>query len=324
MNYKSVAQLNHDVLNWLSRLPSEIDLFVGVPRSGMLAAMLLGLHGHRRVTDLNGFLDGRRMNFGMSKRSGGIETPKDDRVQTVLIVDDSICFGAEMAQTRRALQGIEKRFKLFYGAVYATPAAKDQVDYYYEEVPLPRLFEWNLMHHPLLAQACVDIDGVLCRDPTHEENDDGDNYRRFLAGVPLLRKPSHRIGTLVTCRLEKYRLETTNWLSARNIQYDRLMMMDVPDMATRQAMATHGTFKGNVYRSSDAVVFIESSQEQASAIAQLSCKPVICLETGTSVTLGVLAQLRLNLSREKENLKLRLKRKAKGLLIATGLRRDSS
>lgn len=51
----------------------------------------------------------------------------------------------------------------------------------------------------------MDIDGVLCADPTPEENDDGEKYRHFLLNTPPLFIPKVTIGTLVTSRLEKYR-----------------------------------------------------------------------------------------------------------------------
>jgi hypothetical protein len=36
------------------------------------------------------------------------------------------------------------------------------VDYYFENVPLPRYFQWNILNHTTLEKACFDIDGVLC------------------------------------------------------------------------------------------------------------------------------------------------------------------
>ena len=44
MNYRSVASLDRLVLEWLCRLPRDLDVIVGVPRSGMLVANLLALH----------------------------------------------------------------------------------------------------------------------------------------------------------------------------------------------------------------------------------------------------------------------------------------
>lgn len=73
---------------------------------------------------------------------------------------------------------------------------------------MPRVFEWNVLHHPVLNDACVDIDGVLCRDPTPAENDDGRKYREFLSTVEPTIVPGQRIGHLVTSRLEQYRPKT--------------------------------------------------------------------------------------------------------------------
>ena len=44
-----------------------------------------------------------------------------------------------------------------------------------------------MIHSTSLENCCVDIDGVLCKDPTAEDNDEGPNYERFLSNaVPLL------------------------------------------------------------------------------------------------------------------------------------------
>lgn len=63
----------------------------------------------------------------------------------------------------------------------------------------------------------MDIDGVLCADPTPEENDDGEKYRHFLLNTPPLFIPKVTIGTLVTSRLEKYRPETEAWLQKNHV-----------------------------------------------------------------------------------------------------------
>ena len=44
--------------------------------------------------------------------------------------------------------------------------------------------------------------------PTKEQNDDGPEYVSFLLNAVPLYLPGSKIGTLVTSRLEKYRVET--------------------------------------------------------------------------------------------------------------------
>jgi uncharacterized HAD superfamily protein len=135
------------------------------------------------------------------------------------------------------------------------------------------------MHHKFLAQCCVDIDGVLCLDPTEAENDDGPAYEKFLSEALPLFGPTRKIGWLVTSRLEKYRALTEAWLAKHGIQYDKLIMLDLPSKAERQRLGVHGSFKADFYRKSDAILFIESEHQQALKIAELSGKPVLCVET---------------------------------------------
>ncbi|TJV12977.1 MAG: phosphoribosyltransferase, partial [Mesorhizobium sp.] len=44
-------------------------------------------------------------------------------------------------------------------------------------------------------------------------------------------------------------------------------------------LGVHGSFKADFYRKSDAILFIESEHQQALKIAELSGKPVLCVET---------------------------------------------
>jgi hypothetical protein len=59
MNYRSFSDLQARVAEWAIALPDEVDLVVGVPRSGLLPATLLALHRHLPMADLDGFLAGR-------------------------------------------------------------------------------------------------------------------------------------------------------------------------------------------------------------------------------------------------------------------------
>ena len=104
-----------------------------------------------------------------------------------------------------------------------------------EVVGQPRFFQWNLIHHPWLKYACLHIDGVLCADPTADENDDGERYHRFLTTAPLY-VASQTIGWLVTSRLEKHRARTEQWLANQGIQYDNLIMQDVASNRERQRL----------------------------------------------------------------------------------------
>jgi uncharacterized HAD superfamily protein/adenine/guanine phosphoribosyltransferase-like PRPP-binding protein len=269
--------MNDAILRNLHRLPRDLDLVVGVPRSGMMAAEFVALLANIRLTDLDSYVDGRVYASGSTKSAGMRNAATGPR--RVLVIDDSINGGTAMAAARSRVAGSALGDEVIFAAVYGSKPDQPEADLVFETVPWPRMFQWNFMHHKFLAQACIDIDGVLCHDPSTEENDDGAGYLKFLAGARPLYHVTRPLGTLVTSRLEKYRPQTEAWLAANGIAYDRLVMLDLPSKAERQRLAAHGRFKGEVYRDSDAILFIESENRQALRIAEIAGKPVLCLQT---------------------------------------------
>ena len=288
MNYRSVADLNADARRLAHRLPKNYDLVVGIPRSGLLAANLLCLHLDRPMTDVDGLCAGRILQAGHRFDAG----TDFANVERILVVDDSVASGRQMRETKERLEreGLSDEYDIDYAAIYISTDGYSYVDHWSSVVERYRVFEWNLMHHPLLERFCVDIDGVLCRDPTDEENDDGERYREFVESVSPRVIPSERIGWLVTSRLERYREGTERWLAEHGIEYDELVMMDHPNAAARREAGDHGQFKAEVYRSTGAELFIESSHWQAVEIAQATGKPVYCYETNELITPDALRQ----------------------------------
>ncbi|WP_418284245.1 phosphoribosyltransferase [Halorubrum sp. DTA46] len=274
MNYKSIADLSVDTRRFAQSVP-DVDLVVGIPRSGLLAASLLCLHLNIPMTDVDRLCEGRLIDSG--------ERHAEDRsfgdLDSVLVVDDSVNSGSQMTETQKRLEKHDFPFDLSYGAMYVSSQGRKHVDHWAEFVPTPRVFEWNVIHHPALNNACVDIDGVLCRDPTKTENDDGERYREFLSTVEPTVVPDERIGHLVTNRLEKYRPETEDWLDKHEIRYDNLVMMDLPSKEIRQERGNHAQHKADVYDSTDALLFIESEPRQAEEISRRTARPVLCYET---------------------------------------------
>ena len=275
MNYKTIADLSEATHRFARDHSIDVDLVVGIPRSGLLAANLLCLYLDVPMTDVDGLCEGRLL--GTGNRYTDDESLRD--LSSVLVMDDSVRTGRQMTETRSRLDELDLPFDISYGAIYVSREGHKYVDYWGEMVPKPRVFEWNITHHPILQHSCVDIDGVLCRDPTPEENDDGERYLEFLADVEPHIIPNQQIGHLVTSRLEKYRPETERWLDEHGVQYDTLVMMDLPTKEARQEQGDHVQHKAAVYNTTDASLFIESSQRQASGIARRTGRPVFCYET---------------------------------------------
>jgi orotate phosphoribosyltransferase len=243
-------------------------------------ANLVALHLNVPMTDVAGIVEGRVIQSG-ARFNGSDARPFLSKPRHVLVVDDSVCSGSAMARVKAQLAAAALPHRITYAAVYMSPEARldGHVDLYREVVAMPRVFEWNLMHGTVLANSCVDIDGVLCLDPTDEENDDGECYARFLRDTPALLLPTAPVAWLVTSRLEKYRKQTAEWLARHEVRYGGLRMMQYPDMAARRAARAYARFKTDVYLETGAWLFIESSAALAAQIATLAGRSVFCTET---------------------------------------------
>ena len=276
MHFRTFEDLNSAIIKNLYKVPQKIDLIAGVPRSGLLAANLLALHLQLPLTDIDGLKNGRILSAG--ERLKPLNLPVN-KPSNILVVDDSLHTGKSMMEIRDSLAGINPDRNIIYAAVFIKPGRENLVDFYFEPCPVPRLFEWNIMNHRYIRTACVDIDGVLCLDPTPEENDDGINYLRFLKKAKPYLRSRNKIGTLVTNRLEKYRDETESWLEKNNIHYGELVMRNLPDQKARREANNYGEFKASEFtKRPDAKLFIESSYHQSKVISRISGRPVYCVD----------------------------------------------
>jgi uncharacterized HAD superfamily protein len=273
MNYRSINDLNNTILKQLHIISRDIDLVVGVPRSGMLPANLLALYLNLPYTDIHSFMKGFIYKSGARKQFFN-----ENEYKNILIVEDSIASGASIKECKNDLAHLASKFNFKYCAVYYTPENEKLADYAFEAVPTPRYFQWNIFNHTSLEKACFDIDGVLCVDPTKQQNDDGPLYKLFLQNATPLYSPGAKIGTIVTSRLEKYRSETEIWLKKNDVQYDALVMLDLPTMKARQKANNHAGHKASEYQSKNYSLFIESDLKQAIEINKVTKKPVFCTE----------------------------------------------
>jgi uncharacterized HAD superfamily protein len=276
ISFQTYNDLAFTIKKIIPCLPSNLDLIVGIPRSGMIPAYMIGAFINCKVCSLDEFIIGLYGNTGERPLSNKYNhDPKN-----ILIVDDSIDSGTALNRAKLKIPSdILKDKKIEYLAVYARDSSKHLVDYYGKIIPQPRIFQWNYLHHNILSKSCMDIDGVLCVDPSLDENDDGEKYMYFIRNAKPLYIPPYKIYALVTSRLEKYRIDTEYWLAKYGVQYETLYMLDLPTAEERRKLNYHAIFKAKVYsKLSLAELFIESEPEQAQKIAELTHKPVICVK----------------------------------------------
>lgn len=270
LNVRSVADLNRAIVANLHRLDrTQFDAVVGIPRSGMIPAAIIATALQRPLSDVESFARGVAF-----ERSGRIAQAG----QRVLLVDDTVNHGAAMA---RAVSQIAPRASKVTRFCVFGPyrGIEGLVDIVCETVNGPRAFEWNMWKHARLQRWTFDFDGVFCRDPTKEENDDGRRYEQFIETAEPLHIPTRPIGYVVTARLEKYRLHSEAWLSRNGIRHMGLRMMPYATKAERMEAGGRGQWKAEVFKTLDSEFFIESNHKQASIIARESGRPVWCVET---------------------------------------------
>lgn len=277
MRYVTITELSDIIRHNLWKIPHDIDLVVGVPRSGILPASMIALYLNTNLGDLDNLLEEKHFSIGRTRQS----FMNHHEIKKVLVVDDSVMSGGSIIEAKKKLEPISSKYDLTYLAPISSSNGTQYIDIFFEIIDEARVFEWNLFHHPYLINACFDLDGVLCCDPIID--DDGEQYIHFLETATPLFIPTAPIGAIITCRLEKYRKQTEAWLSKYNINYQKLIMLDLPTKTARIKWGKHGEYKGEYYKNSHCSIFIESSLRQAQIIAKISGKPVICVETNSVV-----------------------------------------
>jgi len=252
--YEGYGDMWQRCMAMVSMIPAEADAIAGVPVSGLApAGMLSAASGVRCVS---------------------IDAIPDD-CQVLLVLEDASGF----AKAQAASAGTGNKRTVIYGAVYACDAALASLDIVGCVAEKYRVFTWNLLKHTQVYKFATDLDGVLCRNPRHEEIDYAQHYDAFIETAAQLRVVKSQIGWIVTGRMERYRQQTENWLAAKGIKYGELVMAPNGQGYNCGAYAKR---KADWYAESDAVMFIESSEAQAKLIHDQTRKPVICATTERS------------------------------------------
>jgi hypoxanthine phosphoribosyltransferase/uncharacterized HAD superfamily protein len=273
INFRSFADMNLAIVNNLHRIDrTKFDVVVGIPRSGMIPASLICTHLQKPLSDVESFAAGRAYERFNIQAHG----------RRVLLVDDSVNKGRAMEY---AVNRIKARassiIRLGVYGPYQLVSPQLVVDISLEHCQGPRVFQWNMWKHIRLSRWSFDFDGVFCRDPTNDENDDGPKYENFLRNVEPVFIPSRDIGHIITGRLEKYRSLTEGWLAKYGIKYASLQMMPYLSKQERMEAGGRGAWKASVLKRLESEFYIESNPKQAGIIARETGLQVWCTTTQT-------------------------------------------
>ncbi|MFS0728271.1 phosphoribosyltransferase family protein [Paenibacillus sp. 1P07SE] len=284
MNYKNFSDLQQLIKSNLHLLQSrKFDLIVGIPRSGMIPAYMAALYLNKKCCDLDALIHNKPLKTGSTRKAkDALQYP--DEADKILLIDDSIKSGNSLAE---AVNEIPEHLadKVTTLAIFSSDRKRKDVDLFFEYLPSPRLFEWNIFHDTISTRACFEIDGVLCARPSREQTRDNDEYSQFILNAPPLYIPTHKIGSVLTTRSEKYRGLTEAWLRQHGVRYDHLIMLD--HSTETQPQPVHAVQKAKAYKRSRLDLMFESEREQAIQIHRLTRKPVYCVETSEMFSKGV-------------------------------------
>jgi orotate phosphoribosyltransferase len=274
MEYRSVADLNHRITDWIHTLPPDLDVVAGIPRSGMLAANLLALHLNLPLTDVEGLIAGRVMHAGVRYDGTTVGQTLIKRAR-VLVVDDSCRSGSTIRKVKEQLRRARLSYRLHFGAVFATPAAvrEGRIELYAEIVPAPRAFEWNIFHAAGMGRYCVELDGVLARPHSASLASGVAGRHEALRDAEPLILPRAEIGWVVTSRSEEHREEAEEWLRRHDVRYRELVMGPAgrnPAMAGDE----RAEFLAEAYVRAGATMFLTASARIACEVARMSGRPV--------------------------------------------------
>lgn len=280
MTFVNYKQLLDDLAAWEPRLP-EVDAFVGVPRSGMIAATWLALRRNVRLVPLNLLeTDPAGCIASSSLRGNNLAIRQRWRPDTgtVMIVDDSCNLQTTMWGLRQRLRYVP--LKIYYAAVYRSGKA-DSVDFCCREIPQPRMFEWNFFRHFQLDLTMWDMDGAICADWVgQKEKHAPAEYQQHLAAARPYYVPERSIYAVCTNRLPRWRTQTQHWLARYHVDYQQLLMSPYQDHEERDNRdVPRGTAKGKLYKEHEkAQLFVESDVAQAEVIARCANKLVLALD----------------------------------------------
>lgn len=281
MIYTNYEDMANTIRRNMWKIPADVDIIVGVPRSGMIPALMMAEYLNKQVTDIDQFAEERPIQLG--RRGNYARRGKEGKV---LVLDDTVYSGWAIENAKRKVAHLQDRYEILFACVYAEGVdAKDKVDIWLEDNSLLNggrkyLYEWNIFQHVKSKGKWMmwDMDGLICKDPPDDRNTAA--YEAYLPDALPMIIPANNIGAICTYRLEKYRAVTERWLEEHGVKVGQVIMF--PSVERVERNRTHpAVYKAREYSKAEwAELFLESEDDQARRIFELTGKPVFCYANG--------------------------------------------
>jgi YesN/AraC family two-component response regulator len=140
MRYVTTSELSRMLRSNLWKIPHDIDLVVGIPRSGLMVANMVALYLNKKLSDIDSFVEGRIFNIGSTRAHMVADTP----IRKVLVVDDDVEIGHYIAQE---LGGYYHVTAVISGrdALHKLLGAERQYDLVVSDVMMPEMDGFTLL-----------------------------------------------------------------------------------------------------------------------------------------------------------------------------------
>jgi hypoxanthine phosphoribosyltransferase len=287
VKFITIAEMADAIRRNFAKVPHDVDFVIGIPRSGILCASIISEFLNVPLIDVDSFCSGAKPTGGSRLRQRS-KKQKTEGKKKVLVVDDTVYGGFSNRKARKQLEPFTDKYEFIYLVVYLEGKAADAVDLYLEDVreytteePFIVIYEWNIFHHikSLMSKCIYDIDGVLCVNSPDERNEE--EYIEYIKNAIPLFTPTVKIGELLSYRLIKNEEITKKWLSEHGITYGKMTLFDAQTWDDRKKSGiTPDVMKGEYYKEQKwAILFVESDDQQARRIFEISGKPVYCVES---------------------------------------------
>jgi uncharacterized HAD superfamily protein len=254
------------------------ELVVGIQRSGMIPAYMVSMALNVQCCTITDLIENREIKV-LSSRDLKSSVVFPWEAKKILIIDDSVNEGLKYCELLSQIPR-DVREKCINAAIFVSRKSNKFLDLYLDILPV-HIFEWHIFHRKFeVENSGFDLDGVLCDNPTIAEESNEDNYVSFIKSAKPKYIPTYEIKAIVTSRLEKYRLETEQWLRANNVKYKKLIMLNLSSNEERASIPNcSALYKAKVYIEGDFYLFYESNEVEARVIAMETGKSVYCIDS---------------------------------------------
>ena len=278
MNYKSASDLNTCIWNNMHKVPRDVDIVVGIPRSGMVPASLLALYLNKPLADLDGFLKGHVLSYGkrygQTRRLTAGSYFKREK-QKIILVDDSVSTGRSLTEAKEKIAKANISAEFLFLVVYADPSVFNKADIVLEINKKPRAFQWNMFHHRSINEAVLSFEGVLCKDSEEKDfkniKESTNLHQRLLPFIV----PSTEIGCLVSGLPKETKPNIESWLKYYGVRYRELLMLSPGEI---QDSVQRARVKADIIKERMLEFYIEDRGNEAQSIAAASGKKIFSLE----------------------------------------------